>query len=234
MAKFLRNITVYLFTFLISSSPLYSQSTDLKYDVLPVVTAQCVFHDSYGFIWIGTYGGLLRYDGYNLKQYSNIPFDSTSLSNNWVMAINEDTTGNLWIGTFGGGLNYFDRRTEIFTHFNSRSMDDMSNMISKIIVNENGSLWLGSMNNGLVLFRRNQSGKFQVTNFLFTDETTMKLTQSQNGVFNLYKDNDGIIWIASALEGLIKFNPITKEIEKYKHDPNNAKSISFNTVQLHC
>ncbi len=234
MANSFKKIIIYTFIFLIISFPLNSHSKDLNFDVLPVVTARCVFHDSFGFIWIGTYGGLLRYDGYNLKQYSNIPFDSTSLSNNCVIAINEDKTGNLWIGTFGGGLNYFDRRTEIFTHFNSRSMDNMSNIISKIVVNDNGSLWLGSMNNGLVLLRKDQSGIFQATNFSLTDETTTKLNLSTNAVLDIYKDNEGIIWIASGAEGLIKFNPQTEEIEKYKHDPDNPTSISSNTLSCIC
>jgi signal transduction histidine kinase/DNA-binding response OmpR family regulator/ligand-binding sensor domain-containing protein len=226
MARFFRNIVFFLILFLTISYPLDSQSVDLRFDVLPVVTARCVFHDSFGFIWIGAFGGLLRYDGYNFKQYSNIPFDSTSLSNNWVMAINEDKNGNLWIGTFGGGLNYFNRRTEVFSHFNSRSIDNMSNMITKIIVNEDGSLWLGSLTHGITLFQNDQSGIFKVTNF----PVTAILNEYNNGVLDIHEDKEGIIWIASTKEGLIKFNPQSEEMKKYKHDPNNTKSISFNTV----
>jgi len=226
MAKFYKKVTIYIFILFIISFPLKSKSIDLKFDVLPVVTARCVFHDSFGFIWIGTYGGLLRYDGYNLKQYSNIPFDSTSLSNNWVMAINEDKNGNLWIGTFGGGLNYYDRRTEKFTHFNSQSMDNMSNMITKIIVNKDGSLWFGSTTHGLVSFRKDKTGLIQVINY----PITLTPNVFNNSVLDIYKDKEGIIWIASATEGLIKYDPDTEELEKFKHDPKNSKSISFNTV----
>ncbi|MFC2089006.1 two-component regulator propeller domain-containing protein, partial [Calditrichota bacterium] len=226
MAKLLKKITFIILFLLSTSNLLHSQSTDLNFDVLPVVTARCVFHDSFGFIWISAFGGLLRYDGYNFKQYSNIPFDSTSLSNNWVMAINEDKNGNLWIGTFGGGLNYFNRRTEVFSHFNSRSMDNMSNMITKIIVNADGSLWLGSLTHGITLFQNDQSGIFKVTNF----PVTAILNEYNNAVLDIYKDKEGIIWIASSTEGLIKFDPYTEKMEKYKHDSNNPKSISFNTV----
>lgn len=230
MARYFRKIIIRYFILLTISAPSNSQSTDLDFDVLPVVTARCVFHDSFGLIWIGTYGGLLRYDGYNLKQYSNIPFDSTSLSNNWVMAIEEDSTGNLWIGTFGGGLNYFNRRTGVFERYNSRTMNQMSDMISKINVNDNGSLWIGSIDNGINLFRNDNSGRAQITNFPLTDESDTELIQPNNGVLDLYKDKNGIIWIGSVSQGLIKFNPQTDEMIKYTHDPENSNCISFNTV----
>jgi ligand-binding sensor domain-containing protein len=148
------------------AASLQSQIIEPKFDVLPVVTPRCIFQDSFGFIWIGTFGGMLRYDGYTLKHYSNIPYDSTSLSNNWVFAINEDKSGNLWIGTIGGGLNYFDRRTEIFTHYNSQTLDSMGNAISSIIVNEDGSLWLGSGSHGLIWFSKDPSGKIPDGEFI--------------------------------------------------------------------
>lgn len=80
--------------------PLYAQFVEPKFDKLPpVLISNCVLQDSYGFIRIGDQGGLLKYDGYKFKRYSQIPFDSTSLSSNWVMAIKEDKIGNLWVGT---------------------------------------------------------------------------------------------------------------------------------------
>ena len=43
-----------------------------------------------------------------------------------------------------------------------------------------------------------------------------------------------MIWIGSATEGLIRFNPQTAEMKFYTHDPNNPKSISSNTVSVIC
>jgi ligand-binding sensor domain-containing protein len=100
--------------FLLLNSSSLSQVVEPQFDYLPIGMPMCVLHDSRGFIWIGGQVGLYRYDGYELKYYSRVPFDSTSLSTNWVMTIKEDFQGNLWIGTNGGGLNYFDQRTETF------------------------------------------------------------------------------------------------------------------------
>jgi ligand-binding sensor domain-containing protein len=64
-----------------------------------------ILQDSRGFLWICTFDGLNRYDGYQLKIFRNITGDSTSLSNNKIVSICEDYRGNIWIGTYGGGLN---------------------------------------------------------------------------------------------------------------------------------
>lgn len=60
-------------------------------------SVRCIFQDSRGFIWFGTYDGLDRYDGYNFKVLRNRINDSTSLPHNYISAINEDDANNLWI-----------------------------------------------------------------------------------------------------------------------------------------
>ena len=96
---------------------LQAQIITPKFERIPIGIAFCFFQDSNGFLWIGSQEGLVRYDGYNLKFYSHIPFDSTSLSNNWITEIKEDKKGNLWVCTYGGGLNYFDRKKNTFKYF---------------------------------------------------------------------------------------------------------------------
>jgi len=158
-----------VFSFLIISNislPLHAQFVEPKFDKLPpVVISNCVLQDKFGFIWIGDQGGLIKYDGYKYKRYTNIPFDSTSLSNNWVMAIKEDKKGNLWVGTRGGGLNYFDQRAEKFTRFmheKNKPNSISSNTIFSILVNNDGSLWLGTLDQGLIYMSFDSNG---VTNY---------------------------------------------------------------------
>jgi len=127
--------------------PLFGQPLEPEFEHIPIAISFCFLQDSNGFLWVGSQEGLARYDGYNLKYYTNIPFDSTSISNNWVPVIKEDKNGNLWVGTWGGGLNYFNQRTEKFTRFlqetNNSNTINCKNIIS-IIVNDDGTLWIGT------------------------------------------------------------------------------------------
>ncbi|WP_134090203.1 two-component regulator propeller domain-containing protein [Olivibacter sp. XZL3] len=61
-----------------------------------------IYQDRYGFMWLGTFDGLNRYDGYEFKVFKNNLRDSLSLPNNRISAIDEDGNGNLWVGTKQG------------------------------------------------------------------------------------------------------------------------------------
>jgi signal transduction histidine kinase/ligand-binding sensor domain-containing protein len=234
MLKYFKSLFLKLLLLLLSFTFTYSQTVEPNFDVLPVVTPRGMYQDSFGFLWISSFEGLLCYDGYTLKKYSNIPFDSTSLSYDWVFSIIEDEKKNLWIGTMGGGLNYFDRRREIFTHYNSKTLAGMSDNILKIIVNEDGSLWLGSAGHGLIWFNRDRTGKVNYKCYPVTDQPVQHKLPSNNVVQDLLKNKQGLLWLATAVEGLIRFNPETGEMIKFKHDPNDPKSISSNVVSCIC
>lgn len=57
-----------------------------------------IVQDTSGFMWLGTYNGLNRYDGKSFKVYQNIQGDTNSLSNNQITALFCDSKGRLWIG----------------------------------------------------------------------------------------------------------------------------------------
>jgi|GEM_PF-3660972 len=57
-----------------------------------------VVQDTFGFIWIGTYGGLYRYDGQSTEEYSFHVGDSTSLPGAAVTFLHTAPDGALWVG----------------------------------------------------------------------------------------------------------------------------------------
>ncbi|MGB3612069.1 MAG: two-component regulator propeller domain-containing protein, partial [Cellvibrio sp.] len=51
-----------------------------------------------------------------------------------------------------------------------------------------------------------------------------------NNVLDLHEDREGMIWIGTDGGGLNRFNPVTREFHRYRHDPADPGSISSNTV----
>ncbi|HKL16704.1 MAG TPA: two-component regulator propeller domain-containing protein, partial [Balneolaceae bacterium] len=74
-------------------------------DGMAQASANTIMQDSKGFLWIATQGGLHRYDGHEFKIYSATPFDTTSLSDNWVWGMAESKNGDIWATTEATGLN---------------------------------------------------------------------------------------------------------------------------------
>lgn len=72
-----------------------------------------IYQDQKGFIWVGTYDGLNRYDGYDFITYRNQPHDTTSLSNNRVVSIYSNKN-EIWVGT-KKGVSVYDYTTAQFS-----------------------------------------------------------------------------------------------------------------------
>ena len=65
---------------------------------LPGAEANTIVQTSEGFIWIGCYAGLVRYDGYNFER-----LDSTQGVNS-ISSLYVDKQDRLWIGTNDNGV----------------------------------------------------------------------------------------------------------------------------------
>ena len=91
--------SIFLFSFIIA------QNTSYKFDYFDISNglsqnqANAIYQAQDGYIYVGSQGGLDRFDGYDFKYFSHNPTDTTSIPYGWVNAITEDSRNNLWIGT---------------------------------------------------------------------------------------------------------------------------------------
>ncbi len=70
---------------------------------LPTSEANAVLQTSDGFLWIGSYAGLIRYDGCSFERMDS----TTGIAS--IVALFEDSRGRLWIGTNDSGLAVMER-----------------------------------------------------------------------------------------------------------------------------
>lgn len=63
--------------------------------------ANVILQTENGYVWIGSYGGLLRYDG---NEFHNYSVEESGLTSSGIRALFEDSRGNLWVGTNDKGV----------------------------------------------------------------------------------------------------------------------------------
>ena len=108
----------------------------------PVPTA--LAQDTDGFLWIGTQGGLARWDGYRFQAYKPDARQPGALPDGWIHALHTDPHGRLWIGTSAGGLVLYDGMQDRFTPVPVDAEIDGRTHIEVIADDGAGGLWLGT------------------------------------------------------------------------------------------
>jgi len=103
--------------------------------------------DSEGYIWIGTEGGLNRYDGYELNKYMFDLNDSSSIAGNNISCLFIDSNNDLWIGTRYNGLSKYNRDSDSFTNYRMEPSDFYTlshNGINSIAEDKEKNLWIAT------------------------------------------------------------------------------------------
>ncbi len=104
------------------------------FEGLPQSQILAVTRDADGFLWIGTYGGLSRYDGRTFRTWTT----ADGLCANAVRDIAVDRAGALWIGTVGGGVCRIDHGTVDAVIRGEQLVDDD---VQDLEVAGDGSVW---------------------------------------------------------------------------------------------
>jgi len=202
--------------------------------------------DHLGIVWLGTSAGLDRLDQKTGKfiHYPHKDNDPTSLSCNIVRALYEDHEGTLWVGTGlpfdtvkEGGLNKFNREKGTFIRYmhdpnNPHSL--INDKIRAIFEDSRGVFWVGTQGDGLHIMDR-KTGSF--TRLTYDPSHPEKLSRPPvkkgddfDHITFIMEDMTGAIWIGTYLEGLVKYDPVTKEIEHFKSDQSRTGSFKDSTT----
>lgn len=149
MKKILAVTGICLTSFVFSDMPVSAQNEPVPYVVtvyneqngLPTGEANTILQTSDGYIWIGSYGGLIRYDGSSFRNYS-VEGKITSSS---IRSLYEDSAGRLWIGTNDAGVVMMEN--DVFTAVESPA-DNSFLCIRDFTEDENGKIYVAS-NSGI-------------------------------------------------------------------------------------
>lgn len=107
---------------------------------LPQNTVKSLIQTSDGYIWFGTSGGLVRFDGISFTVFNTA--NTPLLTSDRVLTLMEDRDERLWIGLEGGGLVTYYRGT--FT-IPERLEELAKTTILKIYSDSAGAVWIYSI-----------------------------------------------------------------------------------------
>lgn len=134
-----------------------------------------------GYLWVGTFGGLVRFDGLRFTTFG--VYNSDAFFNDRIKTLYQDHDGDLWVGIDYGGLIRFHAGK--FTKYTAQQ-GLRSDFVVGVAEDASGNFWVGG-NGGL---DRWENGKFVV------DECGKQLGNQE--VKNIHAGMSGRVWITTA------------------------------------
>jgi len=165
-------------------------------------TVNCVFRDSYGFLWVGTIDGLNRFDGYSIQEFKANKSNPNSISGNIITTLAEDWEGNLWIGTRSNGISVLNLATNQVRQIlpgGAEKLPDGS--VRKILITQDKSILVASQGGGLLAYD-NETSTFKQ----YRHEKSDSRSISNDNVFSIVEDSPGIFWVGTHSGAVDRFN----------------------------
>jgi len=111
---------------------------------------KCILKDQFGRVWIATIDGLNLWDGYEVKTFRHDPFDTTSITSNFVTSLAQSKNGDIYIGTANKGVVKYDYSREVFEDLDFENMiGDVVPQVNHLMVDSLDNIWLGTAFSGV-------------------------------------------------------------------------------------
>lgn len=153
-------------------------------DGIPQIQVSSVHQDPAGYLWIGTYGGLARYNGNRFRVFRG----DSGLSTSYITIVDSHADGTVWVGT-ARGLCRFDGRQ--FRCFNPLDTDQL--MVNDILIDAD-RVWVAA-----------DEGLFKYEGGLLEAVAQWPAGSDPRAVNSLALERGGALWVA-AQSGLFRLD----------------------------
>lgn len=179
---------------------------------LPNNMVHNIYQDQDGYIWIATYYGLFRYDGYEVKTIKSNLYTPGMLINNNVMCVREDKQSRLWIGTHDG-LCIMDKKDG---EIRKIKVDGVTRQrINDIYITEDEQIYLGYIR-GLAVYDIINDSVY----FFNRMDSTGDVPENIN--IQCIIDYEGDILIGTWRDGIFRYSPDDNNFTQYNSTELNS------------
>lgn len=212
-----------------SVSQTFAQAEEILLELSPIKASEglssnvvtAVFEDDFGFIWVGTYDGLNRLDGYGIETFRDEFYDNPACQTNRIYRLASNATDQLWISKDEGAILY-DLKADSILDFN-------------MAMSQNPARFAGTTPDGTTILTNNKAEILKYNHLTNeTDRIKVKYPQSSSGAFPYTMNTNQIDSIHFALvsnHGEVKiYNASTDEFSYHPPNQEYGREFRISTV----
>nr|WP_255746852.1 EAL domain-containing protein [Lysobacter sp. CFH 32150] len=146
-----RSVALTLVAALLAIAPALSATRDYYFQRiggergLAQNTVTALAQDPDGFIWVGTQGGLHRYDGQRYRLFRHDPRDPASLPDSYITALAVEGQRALWIGTYSQHVARLDLADGSIRRYPAAQADQQAPQKQVLaLLAQGGKVWIGT------------------------------------------------------------------------------------------
>ena len=143
-------------------------------------------------------GGLFILNQDTIKSNFTIA-NGSGIPDNTQLAFDEDSLGNVWFATPANGIVAWKNIGGWFWYYMGNSLLPSNSLSDLQFTNDESSLWLATADSGII----------KKTGTVYKSFTTVNSLMPDNNVQCLTIDNNGVLWIGTATQGVVKFQETT-------------------------
>ena len=195
-------------------------------DGLSQNTVADFLQDDKGYIWMATWNGLEKFDGYTFQNYKSYPTDDTRLEYNRIQQIIKSQKGNIWCITYNNLLYLFDTRTEKFRNvfFGYPHLAGYEE-VARIYKQTGGILWFS--NKAGELFRIDEERLGEADGIVHLP--CRSCAGHGQKIYTVYQDKRGYEWILTEQGTFVYNHPEIQTDVRLRYVKEADKSTYFLT-----
>ncbi len=213
---------------LLFSSEATGQATGLSVsfytseDGLPHKHVYDITQDDYGFMWIATRNGLVRFDGYRFEDFTYAITGDNQLKGRMIYSLEKDRFGKIWIG-YEEGVAVLDPFTGKATKQPLTGYNGVDPRVLWISIDQRGRKLISLVDDVLLCYDED----FRL---VFSYELSIKNGKANPGLGVVLEDTDGTYWLPSYDYGLDHISAAGAFIEHYTFPEPVASATTFKTL----
>ncbi len=183
-----------------------------------------ICEDRHGNLLIGTENGGLNVFDRGLEVFYH-PYENHPLFKGKEVSVNdieEDAEGNLWLGTNNNVL-LVDTLGNVSAVSQPGAPVNLAGEFVRVLeFDESGKLWVGTNAGVFVINPKDQS----------VEQVQLPLKEQRDEIWEIFLDPDGSIWIGTYSNGAFIVDPISKEVESVRLEPEYERTETVRSISV--